>query len=131
MKNTYLNHPPGMHLSEGYSHAATGHGRLVAVSGQVPLDGAGALVGTGDPAAQADQVFSNLVGALSAAGAVPSDVLKLTFYLTSMADLPAATAARDRYLDPAARPASTVVEVKALFHPQVRIEVEAFAVVGR
>jgi enamine deaminase RidA (YjgF/YER057c/UK114 family) len=44
--------PDGLPPVYGYSHAVAFSGRMVAVSGQVPADGDGALVGQGDPAAQ-------------------------------------------------------------------------------
>jgi enamine deaminase RidA (YjgF/YER057c/UK114 family) len=53
----------------GYSHVVDAPaGRIVYVSGQVPLDTGGELVGAGDFQAQARQVFHNLNAALEAAG---------------------------------------------------------------
>ena len=50
--------PGGMHRPTGYTHVVeVTAGRPVFVSGQVALDGAGELVGPGDVAAQARQVF--------------------------------------------------------------------------
>ncbi|MCZ9342685.1 RidA family protein, partial [Streptomyces sp. TRM76130] len=68
-----------------YSHVVTAAGRLVAVSGQLPLDEDGRIVGEGDPAAQARQVFENLRRCLAAAGAGFDDVVKLTYFVTDMA----------------------------------------------
>jgi enamine deaminase RidA (YjgF/YER057c/UK114 family) len=128
-KIRYIQHPPTTHPSVGYSHAVAGTGDLVVVSGQVPLDEHGDVVGVGDTGRQAGQVFVNLINALSAAGAAPSDIVKLTYFLTSMADLPLVLAARDRHVDPTRPPASTVIEVRALYHPEVRVEIEALALV--
>src|SRR5690242_20984500 len=61
--------PHGLAPGPGYSHAVTGRGRWVAISGQVALDEDGQLVGAGDLEAQARQVFANLDRALAAAGA--------------------------------------------------------------
>lgn len=52
--------PEGAPAGRGYSQVVTGRGRLVVVSGQVAQDERGELVGSGDPAAQARQVFENL-----------------------------------------------------------------------
>ncbi|WP_372496573.1 RidA family protein [Nocardioides astragali] len=71
----------------GCSHAVAGTGRLVAVSGQLPVDDAGAIVDADDALIQARQVFANLTRALGAAGAKPSDVIRLTCFLTDLADL--------------------------------------------
>jgi len=102
----------------------------VAIAGQVALDGDGQFVGVGDPAAQARQVFANLDACLKAAGATFADVLKLNFYVTDIAYLPAIRAARDEYVDTTTPPASTAVQVVALFSPDALLEVEAYAVIA-
>jgi enamine deaminase RidA (YjgF/YER057c/UK114 family) len=122
----HVQEPAEMHPSAGYSHAVTGAG-LVFVSGQVPLDASGELVGLADPAGQAEQVFRNLTLVLTSVGSDLSRVLKLTYFLTDMSDLRHVAAARDRHMDTSAPAASTVVEVEALYDPRVRIEIEAVA----
>ncbi|KAA2267080.1 RidA family protein [Solihabitans fulvus] len=121
--------PDGLPPVNGYSHAVTFGGRMVAVSGQVPLDAAGNLVGEGDAAAQTRQVFDNLTTALAAAGATMADVVRLTIYLTDLADLPAFRRVRDEYLSPDAPPASSLVQVSGLVHPAFRVEVDALAAI--
>nr|WP_134005389.1 RidA family protein [Streptomyces sp. 846.5] len=113
----------------GYSHAVAAAGTVVAVSGQVPLDAEGRVVGEGDVAAQVRQVFRNLQTALRAAGAELEDVVKLTVFLTDMADLPAFRQARDEFLDPQRLPASSLVQVAGLVHPAFRAEIDALAVI--
>ncbi|MET9252446.1 RidA family protein [Streptomyces sp. NPDC003717] len=130
---THLTHhtaPDGVAPGAGYTHVVTGAGRLVAVSGQVALDADGDLVGAGDPAAQARQVFENLRRCLAAAGAAFTDVVKLTYYVTDTAHLPAIRAARDARVDVTRPPASTAVQVAALFRPDLLLEIEAWALVG-
>ncbi|MFF5228279.1 RidA family protein [Dactylosporangium sp. NPDC000521] len=119
--------PDGLPPVNGYSHAVRFSGALVAVSGQVPMDSAGHLVGAGDPEAQIRQVFTNLAAALAAAGSGLDRVVKLTVYLTDLADLPAFRTVRDEFLDPAAPPASSLVQVTALVHPEFRVEIDALA----
>jgi len=92
-------HPAGMAPGNGYSHVVSGRGRPVFVSGQLAVDEDGELVGAGDPAAQATQVFANLGRCLAAAGATFADVVKLTVFLTDTAQLPAVRAARDAVVD--------------------------------
>lgn len=121
--------PDGMPPVNGYSHAVSFDGRLVVVSGQLPLDAQGQLVGTGDPEAQVRQVFANLATALAAAGATMAHVVKLTVFLTDMADLPAFRRARDDYIDRDNPPASSLVAVSALVNPAFRVEIEALAAV--
>lgn len=126
---THIAAPDGVAPGNGYSHVVMGEGRLVAISGQIAVDADGEVVGPGDPAAQARQVFANLGRCLAAAGADWTDVVKLTFFVTDVAVLPAVRRARDAHIDTARPPASTAVQVAALFRPELLLEVEAFAIV--
>ncbi|MBT2543926.1 RidA family protein [Streptomyces sp. ISL-44] len=121
--------PEGVSPGTGYSHVVWGTGRFVAVSGQCALDEKGEMVGEGDAAAQARQVFENLRRCLAAAGAGFDDVVKLTYFVTDVAHLPAVRAARDAVIPADRQPASSAVQVSALFRPELLLEVEAFAVV--
>lgn len=121
--------PDGVAAGNGYSHVVTGPGQWVAVAGQVSLDADGKFVGVGDPAAQAKQVFANLDACLKAAGATFANVVKLNFFVTDVAYLPAIRGARDEYVDTASPPASTAVQVVALFSPDALLEVEAYAII--
>ncbi|WP_282206695.1 RidA family protein [Kitasatospora fiedleri] len=127
---THITEPPGVAPGTGYTQVVTGTGRLVQVSGQVAFDERGDLVGPGDPAAQARQVFENLRRCLAAAGAGFPDVVKFTVFVTDVAYLPAIREVRDEYVDTARPPASSAVQVAALFRPEVLIEIEALAVVA-
>ncbi|KOU77869.1 endoribonuclease L-PSP [Streptomyces sp. MMG1533] len=122
--------PDGVAPSAQYSHVVLGTGRFVAVSGQLALDEDGKLVGEGDPAAQARQVFENLRRCLAAAGATFDDVVKLTFFVTDVAHMPAIRAARVAHIPDDRLPASSAVQVASLVRPEFLMEVEAFAVVG-
>ncbi|MBC9726662.1 RidA family protein [Streptomyces sp. TRM68367] len=120
--------PDGIAPATQYSHVVLGTGRFVAVSGQVALDEDGRLVGEGDAAAQARQVFENLRRCLAAAGAGFADVVKLTYFVTDMAHMPALRAARAEHMSDDHLPASSAVQVAALVRPEFLMEVEAFAV---
>jgi enamine deaminase RidA (YjgF/YER057c/UK114 family) len=122
--------PAGVAPAAQYSHVVLGTGRFVAVSGQLALDEDGRLVGEGDPAAQARQVFENLRRCLAAAGATFDDVVKLTYFVTDMAHMPAIRAARVAHIPQDALPAASAVQVASLVRPEFLMEVEAFAVVG-
>jgi enamine deaminase RidA (YjgF/YER057c/UK114 family) len=126
---THIPAPDGVAPGNGYTNVVTGTGRLVAVSGQVALAADGTVVGPGDPEAQARQVFENLRRCLAAAGASFADVIKLTYFLTDVGQLPVIRTVRDQYVDTAAPPASSAVAVAALFRPEFLLEVEALAVV--
>ncbi|MER6287783.1 RidA family protein [Streptomyces sviceus] len=97
--------PDGVAPAAQYSHVVLGRGRFVAVSGQVAVDEDGKVVGEGDAAAQARQVFENLRRCLAAAGATFDEVLKLTYFVTDMAHLPAIRAARAAHIPDARLPA--------------------------
>ena len=124
--------PAAMPPAKGYTQVVqvpAGH-RLIFLSGQVPLDSTGALRGGSDFRAQARQVFDNLRAGLAAAGASFDDVIKLNFYVLDVANLPALREVRDRYVNTAAPPASTLVQVSRLFRDDVLLEVEAIAAIG-
>lgn len=122
--------PDGVAPAAQYSHVVLGTGRFVAVSGQIALDEDGTLVGEGDPAAQARQVFENLRRCLAVAGAGFDDVIKLTYFVTDMAHLPAIREARAAHIPDDRLPASSAVQVAALVRPEFLLEIEAFAVIG-
>ncbi|WP_336322051.1 RidA family protein [Streptomyces lavendofoliae] len=125
---THVHAPDGVAPGSGYSHVVWGSGRFIAISGQCALDADGRVVGEGDAGAQARRVFENLRRCLAAAGAGFGDVIKLTYFVTDVAHLPAVRAARDEVIDTARPPASSAVQVSALFRPELLVEVEAFAV---
>jgi len=107
---------------------ATGS-RLVFVAGQEPEDREGNLVGPGDFALQARQVFANLGRALAAAGAKPDQVTKITIYVTDYRrdeHLPVIEEARVALFGDH-KPVDTLLGVAAL-SPGYLIEVDAIAV---
>jgi enamine deaminase RidA (YjgF/YER057c/UK114 family) len=121
--------PAGSPPVNGYSHAVVSAGPIVAVSGQVPLDARGELVGADKPEDQFRQTFQNLRTALEAAGSGMEHLIKLTVFLTDLADLAAFRRVRDEYLDLERPPACSLVRVAGLIHPRMRVEIEAFAAV--
>ena len=129
MKKEYLN-PKELSTPRFYSHAVSAEGgKLVYVSGQVSWDAKGNVVGKGDMRAQSEQVFANVSAALRAAGAGWNDVIKMNGYMVGM-DAERVTAYREvrqRYLKEGALPASTLVGVEKLVHPDLLLEVEVVA----
>jgi 2-iminobutanoate/2-iminopropanoate deaminase len=104
-------------------------GDTLYVSGIVPVDANGELVGGDDVVAQARQVFDIMARVLAAAGAGPADVVKVTVYLTDVDDRPRINPVREEFFG-TARPASTLVEVSRLAVPGARLEIEAVAHLG-
>jgi enamine deaminase RidA (YjgF/YER057c/UK114 family) len=107
-------------------------GRLVFVAGQVAMDAEGRLVGEGDLAAQATQVFRNLAAVLKEAGCGFRDVVKFTTFLTRYEDFAAFAQWRKeeyaRMFPDGVYPPNTGVVVQALARPGLLLEVEAIAV---
>jgi 2-iminobutanoate/2-iminopropanoate deaminase len=102
-------------------------GDLLFVSGCVPVDADGQLVG-GDVVAQARQVFANVGAILAAGGATFADVVKVTVYLIDIDDRMTINPVREEVFGET-RPASTLVEVSALAIPGAKLEVEAVALI--
>jgi reactive intermediate/imine deaminase len=117
-------------LAEPVSHFtdAVRAGNLLFVSGFVPVDGEGRLVGGDDVVAQVRQVFANLGAVLAAAGATFADVVKVTVYLTDITDRARINPVRQEIFGDT-RPASTLVEVSALVVPGAKVEIDAVALV--
>src|SRR3989442_175885 len=105
--------------------------RQVHVSGQIALNPAGEVVGKGDLAAQVEQVYTNLGHPLAAAGASLADVFKLVTYVVNISPDKVATirSARARFVGDGPFPASTMVGVTGLVHPDLLIEIEAIAAI--
>jgi 2-iminobutanoate/2-iminopropanoate deaminase len=103
-------------------------GELLLVSGQAAIDEHGTIVGAGDFDAQAEQTFRNLARVLEAGGSSLADVVKVTIFLTDMANFPKIVELRGRWFTPP-YPADTIVEVGSLALPELEIEIEAIAVV--
>lgn len=121
--------PEGMRPGNGDSHAVAARGgRVISVAGQVAMDERRELVGRDDPRAQAEQV-ENLRLALAAADASFADVIKVSVFTTDILILPIVREVRDRYVVTGNPPATTAVQVQALFRPGYQLEIEALALV--
>jgi enamine deaminase RidA (YjgF/YER057c/UK114 family) len=101
-------------------------GDTLYVSGIVPVDGDGRVVGGADVVAQARAVFAIMGRVLAAAGMGPQDVARVTLYLLDVEDRPRINPVREAFFG-ATRPASTLVEVSRLAVPGALLEVEAIA----
>jgi enamine deaminase RidA (YjgF/YER057c/UK114 family) len=116
----------------GYSQVAeVTEGKTIYVAGQVAMDASGTLVGKDDFRAQVDQAFKNINAAVQAAGGDFHSVIKLTYFCAESVDaaqIPSLREIRDKYVDTAHPPTSTLVVVKRLARPEWLIEIEAVAV---
>jgi 2-iminobutanoate/2-iminopropanoate deaminase len=101
--------------------------RLLFISGQVPVDGEGNLVGAGDAHAQIRQAFANVRALVEEAGGTLANVVELTVYLRDMvAHRPLVTELRGQILAPP-YPATTMVEVSRLAAEEWLVEISATA----
>lgn len=128
MPNRYLS-PETMPAPFGYSQVVESTGtRTVHVAGQVPLNARNELVGEGDFQAQVRQAFENVRQALDAVDMTFNDVVKMQFFVTDIANLPKVRDIRDEYINTDQPPASTSVQVVALFRPEVMFEMDVIAI---
>jgi len=101
---------------------------LLFISGQVSQDLNEVVVGRCDIVRQAEQVLTNLRSVVEAAGGGLRDVVKVTVYLKNMEDRDAVADVRRRFFGDHL-PASTLVQVCKLAHPDWLVEIEAIAMV--
>ncbi len=112
----------------GYSRAVKA-GDWVSVSGTTATGAQGGLVGVGQMYVQAKQAIANLAAALGRLGLDLRHVVRTRIFVTDISRFEAvARAHREAFGE--ARPASTMVEVRKLVHPDMLVEIEADAYAG-
>jgi enamine deaminase RidA (YjgF/YER057c/UK114 family) len=134
MTKEFINPPDLPNWKQAFSQivvVSNAGSRTVYVSGQVSVDKEKKLIGAGDLRAQADQAFQNLLTALQAGGAKPSDVVKLNIYVKDYkpADAVVIGEALHRHFPQRELPTSTWLGVQSLAEDGFLIEVDAIAVV--
>ena len=131
--NTNFVNPPALAKTAGYSHVAiVAAGKQIHLAGQVAFNAAGQVIGKGDLAAQTGQVYANLAAGLAAAGADIKDVFKVVTYVVDLSPDKAAAirAVRMKVMGDGPYPASTMVGVTSLVHPDLLLEIEVIASVS-
>lgn len=107
-----------------------GDGRIVHLKGQVALDRAGRIIGAGDMRAQTRQVLENIRDVLASMGGRMEDVLSATHYVTNIhAFAGVGDIRREFFREPF--PVTTTVQVAALYHPDLVIEIASIAEIPR
>jgi enamine deaminase RidA (YjgF/YER057c/UK114 family) len=122
--------PPGVFDPPGYSQGVkvTGAQTILFLAGQVAYDKDGGVAHRGDFTAQARQVFGAVKALVEAAGGTLANVVKINTYVTDVRYRPDFRVVRDEFFG-VRGPASTMVQVSSLSHPDYLIEVEAIAVI--
>jgi len=126
--------PSSVAALKGLSHVAIvdlGKSKMVILSGQVPLDSKGNLVGKDDLGKQTEQVFVNIRNILSELGGTMDHLVKIGIFVTDASQIQAFREARNRFINIDNPPASTFVQVSKLFREDVFIEIEATAIIPK
>ena len=128
-----LHNPTGLPAPRGFNHGVEtpGGGRLLFVAGQIGCDQRGVVV-SADIVEQFERALRNAVEVVGAAGGSTASIARLTIYTTDMVEY----RSRLKGLGQGYRrvmgrhyPAMALLEVKGLFEPGAKIEVEATAVI--
>lgn len=114
----------------GFVHAneVTAPRRLLFTAGQVSVDDDGNLLYPNNMAKQIDQVINNLETILEQAGFQLSDVVRFTYYTTDVQMFKSTAVQQvlgERLGKAGCKPATSLIGVKELFHPDCVIEIEA------
>src|SRR6185369_11554904 len=116
---------PSGHFSQAIEVEAKG--RIVFLSGMTARRADGTIAGVGDIEAQTRQVCENLKSAVEAAGGSLDDVCRVDVYVRNMDHFEAIHKVRREYFH-APAPASTMVEVTKMVHPDYLLDINAIAV---
>jgi 2-iminobutanoate/2-iminopropanoate deaminase len=114
---------------KGYYSQAVQAGEFLFISGQLPLDTQGQLIGA-QIREQTTQTLNNITAILTAAGATVSNLVSVTIYISDISLWPAVNALYEQALaDIPMPPARAIVPVKTL-HFGALIEIQAVAFLG-
>tara|TARA_B100000686_G_scaffold17501_1_gene16278 strand:- start:632 stop:1024 length:393 start_codon:yes stop_codon:yes gene_type:complete len=111
----------------GIAHAVRNE-NFVFISGQIPLDPEGNIVGKGDVRAQTVQIYEILKGVLEEIGGSLSNIVKLTTFYVNPDEFSVMAEVRKNYFSTGHLAASSAFCVTALAHPDALVEVEAIAI---
>ncbi|MFP3833254.1 RidA family protein [Chryseobacterium sp. SIMBA_028] len=105
-----------------------GSSKMILLSGQVPLDTVGNLVGN-NVEEQTQQIFNNIENILKEYGGTGKDIIKLGIFIKDISKTPDFRKIRDKHINLQNPPVSSLIEASRLFRDDVLIEVEATAVI--
>ncbi len=103
--------------------------RMLFTAGIVSVDGEGNLLHEGDMEKQIHQIIDNLESILEQANFELSDVVRFTYYTTDVQAFgKAAHILIDQLAKAGCKPATSLIGVNSLFHPDCVVEIEATVV---
>ena len=117
----------------GYSQSVeidNGISKTIIISGQVPLNSKGEIVGLNDLEKQTEKVFENIQALIEKSGGSMKDLVNIDCYFTDISKISEFRKARDKFINLQNPPASTAVQVERLVNPDFLIEINAMAVVN-
>lgn len=131
MPRTKVTVPDVAEAAPGLWSNAIRAGDLLFISGQVarPFEGGAGMVGT-DEYEQTRQIFSRIERIVKAAGGTLEDLVKMTIYVVNIGKNTEVWRARREFFS-GDFPASTLVEVRSLAKPEVLVEIESVAYLGK
>ena len=111
----------------GIGHAVR-YGEWLFISGQIPIDKDGNIVGKNDVKLQTIQVYEIIQGLLNELGFSLENIIKLTTFYVNSDDFPIIAEVRKSYFNKGHLASSSAFCVSALAHSEALVEVEAIAI---
>ena len=111
----------------GIGHAVR-YGEWLFISGQIPIDKDGNIVGKNDVKLQTIQVYEIIQGMLNELGFSLDNIIKLTTFYVNSDDFPIIAEVRKSYFNKGHLASSSAFCVSALAHTEALVEVEAIAI---
>ena len=114
----------------GIGHAVR-YGEWLFISGQIPIDKDGNIVGKNDVKLQTIQVYEIIQGMLNELGYSLENIIKLTTFYVNSDDFPTIAEVRKSYFNKGHLASSSAFCVNALAHSEALVEVEAIAILTK
>ena len=114
----------------GIGHAVR-YGEWLFISGQIPIDKDGNIVGKNDVKLQTIQVYEIIQGMLNELGYSLENIIKLTTFYVNSDDFPIIAEVRKSYFNKGHLASSSAFCVSALAHSEALVEVEAIAILTK